>query len=93
MTVIPRWAHHLYAKAGGYFWLICPMCGRYFGGHQWRDIGGQSSHVSRVELFLVNGLYQQITRSRAICPDCTKAGYGEQDRSYENPRAETPTGG
>ncbi len=26
----------LRARAGGYFWLPCPMCGESFGGHEWR---------------------------------------------------------
>lgn len=26
--------HRLYAKALGYFWLPCPICGKYFGGHE-----------------------------------------------------------
>ena len=34
---LPRWIHQLYALAMGYFWLPCPICGRYFGGHEWRD--------------------------------------------------------
>ncbi|AGH31819.1 hypothetical protein SLPG_00025 [Salicola phage CGphi29] len=23
------------ADSGGYFWMPCPVCGRYFGGHEW----------------------------------------------------------
>lgn len=30
----PRWLHRLYAFVNGYFWLPCPSCGRYFGGHE-----------------------------------------------------------
>lgn len=30
MTLL-RWFR---AKAGGYFWLPCPNCGRPFGGHE-----------------------------------------------------------
>jgi hypothetical protein len=29
-----RWMHKLYAKVFGYFWLPCPVCGEYFGGHE-----------------------------------------------------------
>lgn len=32
----PRWMHHIIAELGGYFWLPCPVCGRMFGGHEWR---------------------------------------------------------
>lgn len=29
--------HWLYAYLFGYFWKSCEICGRGFGGHQWRD--------------------------------------------------------
>lgn len=35
----PRWWHHLRAHLGGYFWLPCPACGRFFGGHEWPTFG------------------------------------------------------
>ena len=31
---LPRWAHRLYAWTFGYFWKPCPICGKYFGGHE-----------------------------------------------------------
>ena len=31
----PRYLHEWYAKANGYFWLPCPLCGEPFGGHEW----------------------------------------------------------
>lgn len=31
----PRWAHRLWARWTGYFWKPCPVCGRFFGGHEW----------------------------------------------------------
>lgn len=34
---LPRTFHRLYAKIVGYFWLPCPICGRYFGGHEWQE--------------------------------------------------------
>jgi hypothetical protein len=33
-----RWWARLRAFWGGYFWLPCPICGRYFGGHDVADI-------------------------------------------------------
>lgn len=33
----PRFLHHIYAKALGYFWLPCPLCGEHFGGHEWME--------------------------------------------------------
>jgi hypothetical protein len=32
-----RWLNKLYASIFGYFWLPCPICGEYFGGHEWLD--------------------------------------------------------
>lgn len=32
----PRWANHLYAVWFDYFWLVCPVCDRMFGGHECR---------------------------------------------------------
>ena len=30
----------LYANIKGYFWLPCPICGNYFGGHEWNNRDG-----------------------------------------------------
>jgi len=32
--MVPRILHKWYAKLNHYFWLPCPVCGRYFGGHE-----------------------------------------------------------
>lgn len=32
--MMPRFMHKIYAKLTGHFWLPCPICGRYFGGHE-----------------------------------------------------------
>lgn len=37
MNIIPRWMHRIWARFGGYFWLPCPVCNQYFGGHEVRD--------------------------------------------------------
>jgi len=34
ISVLPRWVHHLYANLFGYFWVPCPICEKYFGGHE-----------------------------------------------------------
>ena len=31
---LPRWLHHAYANALGYFWIPCPNGGVPFGGHE-----------------------------------------------------------
>jgi len=30
----------LIAKLLGYFWLPCPICGQFSGGHEWHDRNG-----------------------------------------------------
>lgn len=64
-----RRAHKAIALALGYFWLPCSLCGEPYGGHEWRDIGGNPSYV---------WLRQEGpgVRSKGICPKCTKAGLG-----------------
>ena len=32
-----RFLNKIYANIAGYFWLPCPICGEYFGGHEWKD--------------------------------------------------------
>jgi hypothetical protein len=34
MYYINRLYNQLYAFFNGYFWLPCPLCGKYFGGHE-----------------------------------------------------------
>lgn len=37
----PRWLNAIYATINGYFWLSCPKCNKYFGGHElYEDEGG-----------------------------------------------------
>ena len=69
--MIPRWMHHAYASAFGYFWEPCPLCGRKFGGHEWREIDGKECVIPTSEPGIGEG----------ICPDCTRAGRG-RDPGY-----------
>ena len=32
-----RLFNRIYSKLNGYFWLPCPLCGQFFGGHEWDD--------------------------------------------------------
>ena len=34
MKRLSRLYHRLYARLFGYFWLPCPICGGWFGGHE-----------------------------------------------------------
>jgi hypothetical protein len=58
----------MYAALGGYFWLACPICGQEHGGHEWKDRDGKSASIPAPG-------YRPGQRV-AICPDCTRAGYG-----------------
>ena len=33
-SLLPRFFHRWWAKRNGYFWLLCPICHRPFGGHE-----------------------------------------------------------
>jgi hypothetical protein len=34
VSILIQRLNQAYAWLFGYFWLPCPLCGRYFGGHQ-----------------------------------------------------------
>lgn len=57
------------AGLGGWFWLPCPVCGEYFSGQEWQRscAGDMPASVPVVDR---PGL------STAICPACTREGYG-----------------
>ena len=57
---LPRWLHHWFANFWGYFWLPCPRCGEYFGGHE--DGYG-----------IIPDLSCTTSRYWGVCPDCTKS--------------------
>jgi hypothetical protein len=67
ISLLPRWVHHARAELMGYFWAPCPLCGRHFGGHEWRDRDGKPASIpDATEPGLAHG----------ICPACTRAGRG-----------------
>ena len=68
-----RKLNRAYAKLGGYFWLPCPLCGKEFGGHEWRDIDDKVSAIPDPDYPEGSG------RGIGICPDCTRAGLGRED--------------
>lgn len=53
-----RWLNEWYAYLFGYFWLPCPLCGKYFGGHE----RGNSQYAS---------IPTNKPGSReGVCPEC-----------------------
>jgi hypothetical protein len=63
---LPRTLHRFYAWLLGYFWIPCPLCGRYFGGHEW--------HYPDV----LSVIPKPGGGGTAICPSCTAAGLGKE---------------
>lgn len=70
--MIPRCLHQLYAFWLGYFWLPCPLCGKYFGGHEWKDRKGRSSRIVDPARSRPGATYRT-----GICPNCTRDGLGD----------------
>ena len=64
-----RLFNKFYAKLTGHFWLPCPLCAQYFGGHEW-DIRSTSKSQS----IIIN--YAMGLR-KGICPDCRDADKGD----------------
>jgi len=48
-----------YANRMGYFWLPCPLCGIFFGGHEWKNGDEYSIPIKNRPGFF-----------KGICPDC-----------------------
>lgn len=69
--LLARWS----ARAGGYFWLPCPLCNRYFGGQEWRSINGHMMDIPT----------GQGWSGTAICPNCVAAGRGCQAWAKNRP--------
>ena len=52
-----RLLNRIRAFWGGYFWLPCPICGEYFGGHEWSETLWTSSCKGQ-------------KRGMGVCIDC-----------------------
>ena len=50
-----RLLNEIYADLFGYFWIPCPLCGEYFGGHEWKE---------------GNDLMLNFHEGQGVCPDC-----------------------
>lgn len=53
-SILPRFIHRVYAFMMGYFWLPCPICGRYYGGHEIK---------SKTSI-----LYTSLCGGKCVCP-------------------------
>jgi hypothetical protein len=60
VSLLPRWAHFLYARVLGHLWSACPLCGAGFGSHERRKFNGN------IDSLPVPG--------GALCPRCTRDG-------------------
>lgn len=58
---LPRWLHESWANFAGYFWLPCPLCGEYFGGHEWKV--GSPNH----------SIMTSWNTGSGVCPNCHDA--------------------
>ena len=52
-----RFLNRCYAFLFNYFWLPCPLCGKDFGGHQWKDGAFLATSYGTGE---------------GVCPDCAE---------------------
>jgi len=71
-----RLLNKLFANLFGYFWLTCPNCGKYFGGHEINF-----SPFGKVKLVKSSDGYYH---SMCVCPDC------EKDTSFKGDFGKTP---
>jgi hypothetical protein len=71
-----RWAHRAWASIAAYFWLPCILCGRPWGGHEWRRYE-DGAHVS----VAVPASNPALTKTKGICPVCAKAGLGSREEA------------
>jgi len=62
----------IYAFLGGYFWSPCPLCRKYFGGHE-RKTGS---------------LMDSMNSGRAVCPDCKNEADRLNRERFLNKKAE-----
>ena len=54
---VSRFLHRCYAFLFGYFWIPCPLCGKYFGGHEW---------------LVEDSLWINERDAEAVCPNCSE---------------------
>ena len=65
----PRWLQKIRAFLGGYFWRPCPLCGEYFGGHEWGD-----------NCVLMTG----VNEGKGVCNNCRKKADKLNRKNFPN---------
>jgi len=66
-----RFLNKIYADLCGYFWLPCPICGKNFGGHEWKS---------------GNTLMENISEGTGVCPDCGKEARKRNKKLFSKSR-------
>lgn len=61
------------ARMGHYFWLPCPLCGMFSGGHEWKG------HNSSIPVEPDN---PHCSMGHGICPACTTENRGWAVNGY-----------
>src|ERR1035437_4571241 len=59
-TYEDREGHHKFALSHGFFWVPCPICGKNYGGHEWK------TEENRYR----NSLMSSAFSGSGICPNC-----------------------
>lgn len=69
----PRALNKIWAHIFGYFWLPCPLCGRNFGGHEWREP--------------TPSIPTSTCRAKGVCPrsECVKEARRLTREFYDRP--------
>lgn len=66
-----RWFAKQYADLHGYFWLPCPRCGEYFGGHE----TGGGTYIYEIA-YRPDGT-PCGSSGKILCPNCPGEYYAE----------------
>ena len=63
---MPRFLHRWYAYLMGYFWLPCPLCEEYMGGHEWTNHDG----IRGAAAGMTQGICNACAKKRALPCGC-----------------------
>ncbi len=69
-----RW-NRFYAFINGYFWLPCPLCGAFFGGHEWTNHDGIPKPG---EPSIKRGICDDCAEERGPCRNKIDGGSSQQ---------------